>query len=519
MPPNAPSSAVRFERVSWRPAPGAGSRCVIAATAAFLLFSPYLANLSRDYTRLCYFWTLRDSVEVILMVGGTGLLLAAVGEIVQGTGIRWMIRLHHLLLMVLLGTGLMANVVFAGQKVPRLSWLVSIVQGGIGWIVLAALVLYAAISPHSRLIDRIGVVCRIVLPVVPITFAGLLWQTTYPEPLEPLSRPPQAAAAQLTGGTPPGGGIYVFLFDEWSYEWTFDRGRVLDDYPNLAAFAASASVYHDAHSPGPNTEQSIPAMLYQTDLPTEIHRGRFGFDRRGRFVEVSELQSLFERFSPRGYHGAVVGFGLPYRLWLGDGIDRCRSYCYYVHGSGWASRLAQHLTNAWYYSPETWTSRLRKLREKRTVHGLISSIINDTRDDVHTIIRDWPERTFLFAHVHLPHPPAVVLPNLELRAASQTIWADGSVAGYRNNLSAMDALIGEFVEALRTAGKLDDSVVVLTADHNWRSDPDLTKEDRKLQLTHVPLLVKAPGQTEHRAIDERFDMHRLGELVESIVRP
>lgn len=516
---------IRFERFSWRFASGAGERLAVAVMAVFLLFSPYLANVSRDYTRLCYFWTVRDSFELILILSTAALLLAAVGELIHHAGISWMSRVHRLLLLALLGAGVMANVVFIGQKVPHLRWLVSVVQGSVGWLALAVFAVHAALSRRSRVVARTRVLCKVFIPVVPITFAGLLWQATYPAPLEPVTYPSPVAAttdvnaARLTGGTTPSGGIYLFLFDEWSYERTFRNGAALERYPNLAAFAASATVYHDAHAPGTKTEQSIPAMLYQTDLPVRIHQGRFGFAGDGGFVPIDELQSVFARLQPLGYREAVVGFSLPYRLWLGDHVDLCRSYCYYLHGTDTSSRIAQHLTNVWYYSPETWTSRMRKRYEKRAVHDLIISIIADAHRDVHAIIRNWPDRTFLFAHLHLPHPPAVVHADLAPRAAWQTIWADESVAGYENNLAAMDVMLGELVQALRDTGKFDDSVVVLTADHNWRSDPDLTQEEKAQRLSHVPLLVKSPGQTDRRSVTRRFETCRLGELIESIVQP
>jgi hypothetical protein len=60
---------------------------------------------------------------------------------------------------------------------------------------------------------------------------------------------------------------------------------------------------------------------------------------------------------------------------------------------------------------------------------------------------------------------------------------------------------------------------VLTADHDWRRDPDWASGRLTGLRNHVPLVVKAPRQAEPGRVDEPFETKNLGRLLEHIVRP
>jgi arylsulfatase A-like enzyme len=115
--------------------------------------------------------------------------------------------------------------------------------------------------------------------------------------------------------------------------------------------------------------------------------------------------------------------------------------------------------------------------------------------------------------------PAALKPDLTFNDPQQAGWHEGDLAQYEANLTAMDALLGDFIIALKQAGKYDDATILLTADHTWRKDPDWAKGRLTGPKTHVPLVVKAPRQDRSACVAEYFETKNLGELIESIVSP
>ncbi|MBI4580963.1 MAG: sulfatase-like hydrolase/transferase [Planctomycetes bacterium] len=511
-------NAIRFERLAWRPGPDTWQRAAGVLAAVFVLAAPYLANVSRDYTRYCCFWRTSDTLCLLSLIVVLAGVWFAVDEAIRRADRPGLIRVADHVFLAVLGVGVLANAVFAASKLNHAAWTPRSDPVLAGWFVLAFVVGYSFGRPRSTLVHRCRQLCLIGIPVVPLTFGMLLLRSTYPdgpEAIPPLTHP-------CTTGIPKdartGGGVYVFLFDEWSYERAFCDSGVRTEYPHVASFAGTATIYHDAHAPGECTETSLPGILLQTDEPVVVHNGRLGFERRqGSFAPAAEYQSVFARLRPLGYHSVMVGSTLPYRLWLQDQVDASRTYGYYPRGGDWTARLGVQLFNMARYSPDPFTRRSYKQLEQRLVHATVCGIIANQRSDIHTVIREWPAKTFLFAHVFPPHLPAVLDPDLTFRTPEQTGWLDGDLKQYERNLAAMDVLVGEFTDALRAAGKYDAAAIVLTADHSWRSDPDWTTGRRRGALTHVPLLVKAPRQQHAASVDARFETKDLGRLIESLV--
>jgi hypothetical protein len=511
------STTIRFQRFAGEGfMSNPGSRLATALVASFLLFGPYLANASRDYTRYCYFWRLSDTVSLLLLVLMVAACFALLGEAIRRTGEAALIRLCNHVFLLIVGAGLLGNMAFVAPKLSRLAWTPSPAQIGVGWLLIILVVAYSWLQPRCTLVLRCRQGCQILAPVAVLTFASLLLQKNYPEPLDPLPVSVHPCSFEPASDTHTSSGVYVFLFDEWSYERTFVDGRVLSRYPNLAAFARTATVYQDARSPAVDTERSLPGILFQTNDSAQVQHAALGFERGGTFAPVQEYQSIFARLDTLGYRGVMVGFALPFRLWLGDDVGACRSYCYYARPTGLRTGIGLHLLNAFRYIPDAWSHRIYKRLEQDRVHEHFRTILSGTRHDVHKVIGEWPAGTFLFAHLHLPHMPALMNPDLTFRNLRQTFWNDASTDGYESNLAAMDALAGEFLEALRQAGKFDDAIIVFTSDHGWRHDPRRIAGHHNPPVTQVPLIVKAPRQTEPHSVHTRFETSGLGGLIESL---
>jgi len=79
---------------------------------------------------------------------------------------------------------------------------------------------------------------------------------------------------------------------------------------------------------------------------------------------------------------------------------------------------------------------------------------------------------------------------------------------YANAAFDFDRQLGQFIDALKAAGTYDQTMIVLTADHGagitYSGDRRMgdNLQQRWTEVAHVPLMVKAPGQTSPRIVTE-----------------
>jgi len=79
------------------------------------------------------------------------------------------------------------------------------------------------------------------------------------------------------------------------------------------------------------------------------------------------------------------------------------------------------------------------------------------------------------------------------------------IAAYDSEIRHMDELLGEFFTYLKTEGLYDDACIVVTADHGESFDEHGVEFSHGNNVyaseTHVPLLIKYPGQTGQATVD------------------
>jgi len=94
----------------------------------------------------------------------------------------------------------------------------------------------------------------------------------------------------------------------------------------------------------------------------------------------------------------------------------------------------------------------------------------------------------------------------ELSAES---WADVEARYlFRWQLQLVDRMVGEVMNRLRRSGRLDETLLVVTADHGMRLTPGMPRRrplaDNYIDIASVPLFVKRPGQSAPRRIESMF---------------
>jgi arylsulfatase A-like enzyme len=155
------------------------------------------------------------------------------------------------------------------------------------------------------------------------------------------------------------------------------------------------------------------------------------------------------------------------------------------------------------------------------------------------VIREQPADEPLFLQLHFlpPHQPydpgpefdrftdpqysGSIRPGMSLKSYNLGLASlegkdlDHLVALYDGNLSVADEAVGQVLAALRTAGRFDDAMIVITSDHgeafmeHGRQGHNTTLFD---EMLHVPLLVRLPGG----ATPESFDPDRLASVLDIV---
>jgi choline-sulfatase len=220
--------------------------------------------------------------------------------------------------------------------------------------------------------------------------------------------------------------------------------------PVIDALAAEGLRCEKAISPVPIT---LPA---HATLMTGLYPPRHGVRHNGIFKLAPERVTLAERFRDAGYAtGAVVGaVVLERRYGLDQGFDR------YDDAFGGAQANA--------------TGYLERPAADVTAAAL-------------AWLAETPGPFFLFAHYYDPHaeyhPPAPFAERFPGKP-------------YEAEIAAVDASIGSLLDGLRAAGRFDDTIVVVTADHgeSLGEHGERTHSYGLYDATlSVPLVFRGPG--------------------------
>jgi len=478
---------------------------LVALFVVFLYYGRQIACCSKDIHRYFGQWSHRDALAIIV-----GVLVPATCAFGLYLLVRWArsdvpARVFNHVFLIVLIYGLFA---LSGTRFfvlhPK-AWPVM-------WAPLLAVIGYSLVKRKTRLVRYAYNVCLAFSPVVVIVFAQMLcwpaWRS-WREP--PVSAPVQA---NVTESKPP---VFVFVFDEWSYDRSTAQGRFHAYFHNLQKLCNQSILFRRARSPYPSTEVSIPRMIYQSEKAIKVDGGRPYFRAGDGRVMTSDAPSLFGMARDQGYNTAVMGVYLPYRKILGSQVDCCREYAYEPKGDDFLEAvLYRAFDNIKFWrdplSRYVWRNTFPKVRSEYWFE-----MNNQCRDDVLNLIDTWPDNTFAFIHWPFPHHPFI-------------FNADGSYHGpfhgteprigtpdeYDRHLQFLDRLIGRVIGALKASGKFEQSLIVITSDHSWREDPDPSFRQEPEWECRVPLVIKLPGQQSGMVIDDELRTNRLQPLFEAV---
>lgn len=315
-----------------------------------------------------------------------------------------------------------------------------------------------------------------------------------------------SAASEAASGQPS---VVMVVLDELPTMSLLDGTNRIDPelFPNFARFADDATFYRNNTTVATFTVVAMPALLTGR-IPSEAAAARDDY-----------VQNLFTLLSPShllNVHEPLTSLCPP-------------SQCDQRFDAGAIGRLgslAWHLWSA-IVMPSAEGPGSEGVGEeavKRSHHDfwealapMLAGRVDQVDDFLESLQPEGARPRFDFAHLLFPHVPWDRLPSghrydgdgnpLGLRHPTWTSETAAQLGRQRHllQLQYTDRQVGRVLDRLEELDRYDDSYVIFVADHGisfqdqevWRG----VSEENADELLWVPLLIKAPGQTESRFTD------------------
>jgi hypothetical protein len=352
--------------------------------------------------------------------------------------------------------------------------------GRSGLLALVVLALVASLVWPRPALQAIRCVALAASPLAVITLmlaawmffetaAGPVWRRVAPRPLE-------RAAPSLRR-------VVWLVFDELDQRLAFEARPAGLQLPELDRLRRESLYTDAARPPAGVTEVSMPALITgrpvvavaptsPNDLELTVAR-----DKTARW---SAAPNVFSRARTLGYDTALIGWRLPYPRVLGESLGMADFRASVADEQARGTTLGEALRNQW--------GSLVPARHARALHA------RRTGELGHLALRTATDGRFGLVLIHLPLPD--------------------SPGGYRDDLVAIDGLIGDLRRGLERA-RLDEGTWLILSGARWwhqAKDADGGVDHR------VPFLIRPPGGGRAVHVDAPFTTLVTHDLVVATLR-
>ncbi len=390
-------------------------------------------------------------------------------------------------------------------------------------IASAIVVFLAIVVRYSRQIEKFAVTAVMLeVPFVLITFfqAGKLFKN-YDQFVTQFRDQPTVAMSPTHKAH---GRVVWLLFDELDNGMVDGSNRFGVAVPEIDRLRHESIIATKAVSPAFCTRLSIPSYLSGHEISIFDPTGPSGVITRaahatGPAGQWNTRNNLFAQATSQGYTTAVVGWYIPYCRILKDSLNYCWWAPAYSNSLKTGATIPDDiLTQLWNAADAAplGTQALKKIdKVARCAHRV--GVYGDILDRAKKLSSD-PRYDLVFIHFPIPHPPGFY------RADRHQFDCSGD---YVDNISLVDQTIGDMRTVMQAAGTWNDSTVIISSDHPYRTWlwGSIDERERVPQGAHedglfanVPLLVKLPGQHGGMRYTRKFNTEVLHDMILSLVR-
>jgi hypothetical protein len=278
--------------------------------------------------------------------------------------------------------------------------------------------------------------------------------------------------------------IIWILFDELSYDQTFDHRDADIHLPNFDKLRAGSVSFSNLKPIGYETNRIIPSLFignsFKNFRSTVDGRLSFWDESQHHWMEYDSSSTLFGLAQRNGWKTGADGWFNPYCGILAPYLDACyrdvgaflptEEYGASEDKSIWANAAAV---------PNQFLAALISAKESPASEHIQTywAVMVHT----HALIDD-PQLRFIFLHLPVPHPPGIY------DRQRHVVRAGGN---YLDNLVLADDTLGTLMQQINATPSASQTTVIVTSDHSWR----------------IPLWKPADGwsEEEQRVSGGRFD--------------
>jgi hypothetical protein len=381
-------------------------------------------------------------------------------------------------------------------------------------ILLAALVLrWLRPLDYRRAVHVFGALlvfagCSMVWMIPELLYQGLRAQRI--DARVPVTHPALVSDRKAPGAD--GGRIVWLLFDELSYDQTFDHRFPGLAMPAFDKFRSESVVFSDLKPAGYYTDRVIPSFFLGT--PVDNIRSTLDGEPQVKLAGSQSWQpfdahaTLFSDARRLGWTTGVVGWYNPYCRILAGTLN----YCFWRMGDGqsdgalpdhsvWQNAMAPLVELGRGLNHEPGFAQEKHVQDQAAIMPEAEALIRDQSIG------------FVFIHLPVPHPPGAY-DRTHRRAAGS----------YIDNLALADKSLGELLAALSGTATAEKATVIVCSDHSWRvpmwrSTAVWTKEDEAASHGRFDprpvLMIHFPGQQTEQDVTRPYDEIRIHEMIET----
>ncbi len=385
--------------------------------------------------------------------------------------------------------------------------------------------LIAVLWLHRKVFRIAAVLVLIMAPFALVTLGRACWTWIRYDVAFPdfLSREGPLA---VDAGAMPARRVLWLVFDELDQRLAFEHRPSSVDLPEFDRFSSESIVATSAYPPANDTLHSIPALI--TGRIVAEARPASANDLLIRFagstdeVPWSEQENAFSRARAIGVNCGLVGSYHPYCRVLGAELAECAWQQWRRNVS--FDALGTMLTQSAQVVEALPGSRHIGLNQ--SLRTLLGDALGPTRrslairayqDSLVSVKRivNRPDLGLIFVHLPVPHPPYI------FRRTTGEFARTGD-SSYFDNLVLADRAFGEIRRAMENAAMWNETSIVVTADHGYRTElwhSKIPSNGEEAQIvgdtvdTRVPFMFKVPGQKSGVMYSRRLEIVRAQDLV------
>jgi Sulfatase len=316
------------------------------------------------------------------------------------------------------------------------------------------------------------------------------------------------------------------VFDELSYDQSFEHRAHDLKLPRFDALRAQSTLFTDVQPAGYKTVKVIPSLLSGqniTDLRYDLHNsllihttGKPGFHR------LTGSETVFADAQQNGWRTAAVGWYNPYCSLYAGTIDDC----YWTDWDTIDGPMAQR--------EGLWNNILtplqqlahKSLGQRGADHDLCNYDVRhhyqthmDLEQHAMQVLRT-DQADFIFLHLAVPHSP-------NIWSRMNDTYVQQCDSSYLDSLALADHELGKITSILESSPRWKNTTLIVEGDHSWRIElwndsPAWTEEDDAASHgvfdPRPALLIHQPGQTQALTNATAWPLLRVHDVVDEVLR-